>query len=123
MNNCVFLPKDIKNIIIEYILPPTKWTDKKKKEIAKIFKMPTRFDYIYISPSYGKLNTTSEIFYNVLSSELYMISENIKKIKMLEINILNTSTTCTYFQNIVSHYTYSIYIHGHIHDKNLLKYL
>jgi hypothetical protein len=120
MNQCIFLPKDIKNIIIEYILPPKRWIIKNKKEITKIFELPKCFNYVYIIPCSGKLNTTKENFFNILCCELCIISKNIRKIKQFEIDILNTKG---YFQNLESYYTYSIYIHGHIHNKIGLKYM
>jgi hypothetical protein len=123
MNKCIFLPEDIKNIIIEYTLPPKRWIIKNKKEIARIFDVSLDnlhfFGYVYVIPYDGKLNTTKEIFYNILCAELSIISESIRRLKHLEIDRL----TSKYQQDLTGHFKYSVYIHNHIYEIIALKYM
>jgi hypothetical protein len=126
MNKCIFLPKDIKNIIIEYTLPPKRWIIKNKKEITEILKLPERFDDVYSVPYDGKICTTKAMFGNILCAELCIIAENIRERKQLEIDILHTCRyfhDLIYFHDLVYHRSYSVYIHGHMHDRIALKYM
>jgi hypothetical protein len=126
MNQCIILPEDIKNIIIEYILPPKRWIIKNKKEITKILKLPEFFDDVYSVPYDDKMCTTKAMFSNVLCFELCIIAENIRKRKKLEIDILSTGQSfhdLLYFHDFVYNHSYSVYIHGHMHDIIALKYM
>jgi hypothetical protein len=111
MNQCIFLPKDIKNIIIEYTFPPNRWIIKNKKEIIKIFKISGALNTCVVDPNL--------LFNNILRIELLRISKNILKIKQLETFLV----TGRYFHYIKGYHNYCKYIYGNTYHIIGLKYL